>query len=134
MTQGELITEAPANIVFPGTADPARVAQHIGEELLRPFGVELARAEIRAQANPFWGTARPASLSVTAVGTDGTQVTRYSANASWPHEQPAITALEHAISSGQATWTDSVASYTLTLQGVPERPGVFRHGSHQHHS
>ena len=127
MTQGDLFAPAPANIVFTVTADVARIAREIGEGMLRPFEVALARTEIRAQAESLWGKVHPDTLSVTAVAVDGTQVTRFSSGVSWPHDQQAMTALEEAISSGQTVWQGNAASYTVTRQDAPVWPSVFRH-------
>lgn len=126
MTQGDLLTPAPANIVFTVTKASACLAREIGEEMLRPFGVSLARVEVRARTE-VTGTVRAGSLHVTATGEDGMQVARFSARTNWPHDQAALTLLEGLISSEEATWDGDLASYALTLQEAPELPRVFRH-------
>jgi len=127
MTQGERLTEAPANIVFPVDFDLDRVAREIGEHLLRPFEVDLARTVIRARADSFWNAVDPVTLSVTAVAVDGTLITRFCTSAPWPHRQQAVTLLEKAVASRQVKWEGNTASFTLSLQDAPELPGVFRH-------
>jgi len=127
MTQGELLSVAPANIIFPSRLDVGRVAKEIGEAMLAAFEIPLAGLHVTALTDPRTGLMHSGSLSVTATGTDGMTVSHFSARQEGPHHPAAASLLEQAARQDLAFWDDDRVNYTLTLQDAPTLPGVFRH-------